>query len=96
MEIDGTGMVKIITNPRNYFLFCESKPTEATMSKELEKEEINITCPHCVKEISFAWVCKIESSAGIRYIYICTNCQKNLAVTHEKGLHSEKLQHSYI
>jgi DNA-directed RNA polymerase subunit RPC12/RpoP len=65
------------------------------MLKKLEKEEIKITCPHCSKEISFAWVCKIESSLGIRYIYICTNCQKNLAVTQEKGLHNHKLQHTF-
>lgn len=89
-------MDKLILSRRNYFLFCESKCIEATMSKELEKEEVNIICPHCSKKISFAWVCKIESSAGIRYIYICTHCQKNLAVTHEKGLQTHNLQHIFV
>lgn len=65
------------------------------MIKELQKEEIKTTCPHCSKEISFVWVCKIESSVGIRYIYICTNCQKNLGVSHKKGFHSEKSAHTF-
>ncbi|QQS35423.1 MAG: hypothetical protein IPM56_14390 [Ignavibacteriales bacterium] len=65
------------------------------MIKELEKEEIKTTCPHCRKEISFAWVCKIVSSVGIRYMYICTNCQKNLGVSHEKDFRSVKHHHTF-
>ena len=54
------------------------------MNKEIEKEKVNAVCPHCLKEISMVWVCKIESVIGTRYVFFCGECQKNLGISQEK------------
>jgi hypothetical protein len=54
------------------------------MNKEIEKESVNTVCPHCLREITMVWVCKIESVIGKRYIFFCGECQKNLGTSHEK------------
>jgi hypothetical protein len=58
------------------------------MKKEIRKEKVNAVCPHCLKEISIVWVCKVESVIGMRYVFFCGECQKNLGISHEKGFAS--------
>lgn len=59
------------------------------MTKQIQKEEINIYCNHCKTIIESVWVCKIESVIGLRYIYICTNCKSNLGTYHTNNLLKE-------
>jgi hypothetical protein len=54
------------------------------MNKEIEKEKVNVVCPHCLKEINLAWVCKIQSVIGTRYVFFCGECQKSLGISHVK------------
>jgi len=54
------------------------------MTKLLQKEKVNLSCPHCKEKISSAWVCKIDSFIGIRYAYLCDNCQKLLGIVPNK------------
>ncbi len=59
------------------------------MTKLLEKEEVKIKCPHCTKEVSNVWICKMDSVIGIRYAFLCGNCQKLLKISEEKSyIHS--------
>lgn len=55
------------------------------MTKLLEKEEVKIKCPHCTKEISNVWICKMDSVIGIRYAFLCGNCQKLLKISENKS-----------
>lgn len=50
------------------------------MTKLLEKEAVKLNCPHCKENIQSAWVCKIDSFIGIRYAFLCNNCQKLLGI----------------
>jgi DNA-directed RNA polymerase subunit RPC12/RpoP len=54
------------------------------MTKILQKEPIKIKCPHCKQEITEAWICKMNSIVGLRYAYLCSNCQKLLGITPQK------------
>jgi transcription elongation factor Elf1 len=54
------------------------------MTKEIEQIEINITCPICNKTISELWVAKLDSVIGVRYAYICSNCENLLKLSKEK------------
>ncbi len=54
------------------------------MTKILQKESLNIRCPHCKKEIKDAWLCQIESVIGMRYAHMCSNCQKLLGISLQK------------
>ncbi|MCL5030054.1 MAG: hypothetical protein M1480_13655 [Bacteroidetes bacterium] len=58
------------------------------MVKEIDKEDVHTVCPHCLKKINLVWVCKLESIIGIRYAYFCSECQKNLGISHIKDFHS--------
>jgi hypothetical protein len=60
------------------------------MIKEIEKEKVHAFCPHCLKEMSLVWICRIESIIGTRYIFFCSECQKSLGTSHEKGFISNK------
>ena len=53
-------------------------------TKLLEKESVKLSCPHCKTELQTAWVCKIDSFIGVRYAYLCNNCQKLLGVSPTK------------
>jgi len=55
------------------------------LTKLLQKENIKINCPHCKQEISDAWICKMESIIGIRYAYLCSNCQKLIGISSQKN-----------
>jgi len=48
------------------------------MTKILQKESVKINCPNCKLKISEAWICEINSVIGLRYAYICSNCEKLL------------------
>ena len=50
------------------------------MTKLLEKESVLLNCPHCNEKIQTAWVCKINSFIGIRYAYLCNNCEKLIGI----------------
>jgi len=56
------------------------------MLKTLDKECISMTCQHCSEKISYAWVCKVDSFIGRRYVYFCSVCQKVLNVSKEQIL----------
>jgi DNA-directed RNA polymerase subunit RPC12/RpoP len=60
------------------------------MTKLLLKEEVKIRCPHCKQEISNAWICKMDSIIGMRYAYLCSNCQKLMGITSVKNFLSVK------
>jgi DNA-directed RNA polymerase subunit RPC12/RpoP len=51
------------------------------MTKILQKETIKINCPHCKLEISEAWICEMNSVIGLRFAYICSNCEKLLGIS---------------
>ena len=51
------------------------------MTKILQKKSINIKCPHCHKVIQLAWVCEMNSMIGMRYAFLCSNCQKLLGIS---------------
>jgi RecJ-like exonuclease len=60
------------------------------MKKEIKKEKVNATCPHCSKKISLVWICKIESVIGTSYVFFCSECQKSLGSSHEKEFTSRR------
>ena len=51
------------------------------MTKLLQKETIKFKCPHCKHEMSEAWICEMDSVIGLRFAYICSNCEKLLAIS---------------
>ncbi len=55
------------------------------MIKIIDKENIDITCAHCNRKINTAWVCEHFSDLGVRYIYLCSSCQRLLGIAHKKG-----------
>ncbi len=54
------------------------------MTKMLQKKPIKIKCPHCMQEIQDAWICELDSVIGLRYAYICSNCEKLLGISSQK------------
>jgi transcription elongation factor Elf1 len=54
---------------------------ENMMTKILQKEPIKIDCPHCKVETSDIWICQLDSVIGMRYAYLCSNCEKLMAVS---------------
>lgn len=55
------------------------------MTKLLQKEQIKLKCPHCMQEIQDAWICEMDSVIGLRYAYICSNCEKLLGISSQKN-----------
>ncbi|MBK9097255.1 MAG: hypothetical protein IPM14_03865 [bacterium] len=51
------------------------------MTKVLQKETIKIKCPHCKQESTDAWICQMNTVLGVRYAYLCSNCQKFLGIS---------------
>ncbi len=51
------------------------------MKKILQKEVIKINCPHCKQESTDAWICQMSTVLGVRYAYLCSNCQKFLGIS---------------
>ncbi len=56
------------------------------MKTEIEREKIHAVCPHCLKKIDSAWVFKLDSVIGVRYVYFCEQCQKRLGIFSQKVL----------
>lgn len=54
------------------------------MTKLLQKEPVKLHCQHCNRQIQSAWVCKIDSFIGVRYAYLCDNCQKLIGIASTK------------
>ena len=54
------------------------------MIKEIEQIEIKTVCPICNASISEIWIAKLDSIIGMRYAYICSNCQNLLKLSKEK------------
>lgn len=54
------------------------------MTKMLQKKPIKIKCPHCKQETQDAWICEMDSVIGLRYAYICSNCEKLLGISSQK------------
>jgi DNA-directed RNA polymerase subunit RPC12/RpoP len=57
---------------------------EVMMTKMLQKKPIKIKCPHCMQETQHAWICEMDSVIGLRYAYICSNCEKLLGISSQK------------
>ncbi len=54
------------------------------MKKTIKKEEAHVKCPHCLKEIDTVWVCRVKSIIGVRYVFFCSDCQKNIGISSQK------------
>jgi hypothetical protein len=55
------------------------------MTKLLHKESFKTICPQCGQNIKDVWICEIESIIGIRYAYMCSNCEKLLGISTDKN-----------
>ena len=51
------------------------------MTKIIEQIEISTVCPTCNKSISEIWIARLDSVIGIRYAYICGECQHLLKIS---------------
>ena len=54
------------------------------MKTEIEREKIHTRCPHCAQIIESAWIFKLDSVIGVRYVYFCDKCQKSLGIFEKK------------
>lgn len=50
------------------------------ITKLLQKETLRTVCPQCGQEINDAWICEMKSIIGLRYAYLCSNCEKLLCI----------------
>ena len=50
------------------------------MVKTLQKYKVKIFCEHCKKEYENVWICKMDSIIGIKYVLLCTGCQKLIEI----------------
>lgn len=54
------------------------------MTKHIEQIEVSTICPICNKAISEIWIAKLDSVIGLRYAYICGECENLLKLTKDK------------
>jgi len=54
------------------------------MTKDFEQIQVSTICPICNKSISEIWVAKLDSVIGLRYVYICGECENLLKVSKDK------------
>lgn len=54
------------------------------MKTEIEREKIHAVCPHCSKKLDNAWVFRLDSVIGVRYVYFCEQCQKRIGIFQHK------------
>lgn len=54
------------------------------MTKLLHRESFKTICPQCGQEINEVWICKMDSVIGMRYAYLCSNCEKLLGISNNK------------
>jgi transposase-like protein len=68
---------------------------EGMMTKLLQKEKVKLKCPHCKQEIVDVWICEMNSIIGMRYAYLCSNCQKLIGICSMKDSSSTKSYKSF-
>jgi len=51
------------------------------MTKILQKEPIKLNCPQCKLETKDIWICRMDSVIGMRYAYLCGNCEKLMGIS---------------
>lgn len=51
----------------------------------VERDDVSPICPHCNLALTTVWCRRLRSGLGVRFIYICSHCQKVLGVSHRKG-----------
>jgi hypothetical protein len=51
------------------------------MTKILQKEPVKINCPQCKLETKDIWICQMDSVIGMRYAYLCCNCEKLMGIS---------------
>lgn len=61
------------------------------MIKSIEQIKIKLHCPGCEKEIQEVWKARLDSVIGVRYAYICMNCNKLISIKGEKN--SQEFNH---
>jgi hypothetical protein len=54
------------------------------MTKDIEQIEVSTICPICNKVISDIWIAKLDSVIGMRYAYICCECENLLKISKDK------------
>ncbi len=54
------------------------------MTKSIEQIKINLNCPGCGKDVTEVWQARLESVIGVRYAYICMECNKLIYIKNEK------------
>lgn len=54
------------------------------MTKSIEQIKIKLNCPGCGKEVTEVWKARLESVIGVRYAYICMECNKLISIKNEK------------
>ncbi|MGB5288224.1 MAG: hypothetical protein WBN42_07005 [Ignavibacteriaceae bacterium] len=55
------------------------------MTKLLQKIPLQTVCPQCGQEINDVWICEMKSVIGMRYAYLCSNCEKLLGISTDKN-----------
>jgi DNA-directed RNA polymerase subunit RPC12/RpoP len=64
------------------------------MTKSIEQIKIKLKCPGCGKEIQEVWKARLDSVIGVRYAYICIECNKLISIKNE--IESSKFNHISI
>lgn len=54
------------------------------MTKSIEQIKTKLKCPGCGKEIREVWKARLDSVIGVRYAYICIECNKLISLKKEK------------
>lgn len=54
------------------------------MTKSIENIKMKLKCPGCGIELREVWKARLDSVIGIRYAYICTQCNKLISLKNEK------------
>lgn len=54
------------------------------MTKDFEQIHVSTNCPICKRNISEVWRAKLDSVIGLRYAYICCECENLLKISKDK------------
>lgn len=55
------------------------------MIKSIEQIKLKLKCPGCGRELKEVWKARLDSVIGIRYAYICMECNKLISIKSEKS-----------
>lgn len=55
------------------------------MTKSIEQIKVKLKCPGCGRELKEVWKARLESVIGVRYAYICKECNKLISIKNEKS-----------